>query len=175
MQESSERQLRAYVGCESGTIINVANPIALFPGQVFDPSPAQKTNPAAGCGALLQIRNAGQTPAYQVRHWGNICFREYPLVAGLPARLPHILAYPSVLGPSVFITKLLELNPALTAQQEADLRAGTGAVYVYGEITYLDAFKHEQITKYRLMYHRMGGAIGVNSTLSFTDEGNEAT
>lgn len=46
---------------------------------------------------------------------------------------------------------------------------------MYGEITYLDAFKHEQITKYRLMYHRMGGAIGVNSTLSFTDEGNEAT
>jgi hypothetical protein len=63
----------------------------------------------------------------------------------------------------------------LTPQQIADLRAGTGAVYVYGEITYVDAFGQKWLTKYRLMHHRDGGAIGVSTDLSFCEEGNEAT
>lgn len=174
MQESSERQLRAYVVCDSGFIFNVTNPVPLFPGQVFAPTPAQVSNPATGPGAQIQIKNTGQTPAFKVRHWGNICFREYPLAAGLPARLPNILPHPCVLGAGIPSTKLLELNPALTPQQVADLRAGTGAVYIYGEITYVDAFGCERLTKYRLMHHRMGGAIGVSTDLTFTDEGNEA-
>lgn len=70
---------------------------------------------------------------------------------------------------------MLELNPSLTAQQTAGLRAGTAAIYVYGEISYRDAFGKERLTKYRLMHHMTGGAIGVSTNLSFTHEGNEAT
>src|SRR6185312_11412168 len=71
--ESSERQLRAYVVCEHGTIFNVANPVPVFLGQIFNPpSEAEITNPAFGPGYKIQIKNSGQTPAYEVRHWGNI-------------------------------------------------------------------------------------------------------
>src|SRR5882762_11658138 len=35
MQDTDRRQLRAYVLCESGFIFNVANPVPIFPGQVF--------------------------------------------------------------------------------------------------------------------------------------------
>jgi hypothetical protein len=174
MRRGIQRQLRAYVVCEAGMIFNVANPVPIYAGQVFAPTAAQINNPGAGPGVKLQIKNTGQTPAFQVRHWGAICFREFPLAAGLPARLPGLAATASVLGPGIPSTKLLELNPPLTPQQINDLRAGTGAVYVYGEITYTDAFGRKRFTNYRLMYHRFGGAIGVSTDLNFCDEGNEA-
>ena len=174
MRDASRRQLRAYVVCESGAIVNVANPVPIYQGQVFPPTGAEITNPAAGPIARIQIQNTGQTPAFEVRNWGNICFREYPLTAGLAGQLPRRRAVPSVLGHGIMSTKLLQLNP-LTPPQIADLRAGTGAVYVYGEITYIDAFGRKQYTKYRLMHHTMGGAIGVSTDLSFTEEGNEAS
>jgi hypothetical protein len=174
-RRTAQRQLRAYVLCESGSIFNVANPIPLFPGQIFQPTGAEITNRAAGPGALIQIKNTGQTPAFKASHWGNICFREAPLRTGLPARLPLPFTFPSVLGPGIISTKLLQLPQPLTPAEVNDLRNGTGAVYVYGEITYEDAFGRKQQTHYRLLHHQQGGAIGVSTNLSFADAGNEAT
>ncbi len=174
-RRTSQRQLRAYVLSDSGTIANVANPVPLFPGQNLPQTEARITNTAAGPGAWIQIKNTGQTPAFKVMHWGYICFRECPLTAALPARLPTVGNFPtSILGPGMIATKLLELNPPLTPAQITDLRNGTGAVYVYGEITYVDAFGENRLTKYRVMYHRVGGAIGVSTNLTFCDEGNDA-
>ena len=133
MQDTDKRQLRAYVLCESGFIFNVANPVSLFPGQTFQVTDAQITNSAVGPGAKIQIKNTGQTPAFQVRHWGYICFREYPLMAALPTRLPGITPVASVLGAGITSTKLVWLQQPLTAQQISDLRGGTGAVYVMGK------------------------------------------
>ena len=175
MQDTDRRQLRAYVLCESGMIFNVANPVPLFPGQNLPVTDAQITNLAVGPGVRIQTKNTGQTPAFQVRHWGYICFREYPLAAALPTRLPGTIPVASVLGAGIASTKLIWLPQPLTAQQISDLRAGTGAVYVYGEITYADAFSRQWVTKYRLMYRREGGAIGVSTDLTFCEEGNEAT
>jgi hypothetical protein len=172
-RRSSERQLRAYVVCESASIYNVANPIPIFNGQVFTPTGAEIGNPGAGPGAVVNIKNTGQTPAYEVVHWANICFREYPLVASLPARIPGDGKFPTaILGSGVTSIKLLPLNPRLTDLQIASLRAGTEVVYVYGEITYKDAFGKGWSTRYRCMYHPMGGAIGVSTTLNFCEEGN---
>lgn len=175
MRESSERQLRAYVISESGTIFNVANPVPIFQGQVFIPTGAEISNPACGPGVRIQIKNAGQTPAYEVTHFANICFREQPLKSSLPARDPNMIPASSILGPGIPSTKLLFMPQPLTAQETADLRAGNGAVYVYGEIVYRDTFGKRWHTSYRLMHHPYGGAIGVSTDLSFCDEGNDAT
>lgn len=174
MRESSERQLRAYVMAENSTIFNVANPVAIFAGQVFTPTGAEITNPACGPGVRIQIKNAGQTPAYEVAHWANICFREFPLKSLLPARDPNFMPVKSVLGPGIPSTKLIFMPQPLTAPETADLRAGNGAVYVYGEITYRDTFGKAWYTRYRVMHHPYGGAIGVSTDLTFCDEGNEA-
>lgn len=175
-RRTAQRQLRAYVLSDSSMIVNVANPVPLYAGQVLAETDARITNTAAGPGAFMQIKNLGQTPAFKVVHWGYICFRECPLNASLPARTAPPFNPPSlVLGPGQIATKMLELNPALTAAQITALRNGTGAIYVYGEITYEDAFKKSRMTKYRVMYHRMGGAIGISTGLNFCDEGNEAS
>jgi hypothetical protein len=172
-RRSSERQLRAYVVCESASIFNVANPVPIFQGQVFTPTGAEITNPGAGPAAVVIIKNTGQTPAYDVVHWANICFREYPLIASLPAKIPGDGKFPrSILGSGIPSNKLLQLNPRLTDLQIASLRAGTEVVYVYGEITYKDAFGKQWFTHYRSMYHPMSGAIGVSTILSFCEEGN---
>ncbi len=174
-RRTSQRQLRAYVLGDSSVIVNVANPVPLYPGQVLAQTDARITNTAAGPGAFILIKNTGQTPAFKVLHWGYICFREYPLTAALPARLPIVGTPPtSVLGPGMTANKMLELNPPLTPAQINDLRNGTGAIYVYGEITYVDAFRQSRFANYRVMYHRMGGAIGVSTTLNFCEEGNDA-
>ncbi len=151
--------------CESSSIFNVANPVPLFPGQIFQPTGAEITNAAAGPGAWIQIKNTGQTPAFKVSHWGNICFREYPLRAGLPARIqnPQEMTFPG------------ELFEPLSAVEISALRNGTGAIYVYGEIFYEDAFEKPQRASYRFMHHPQGGAVGVSTNLSFADTGNEAT
>jgi hypothetical protein len=173
MQESSERELRAYVIAESGTIFNVADPVPLFPGQKFEPpSEARITNLAVGPGVRIQIKNAGQTPAYDVAHWCRMIFREFPLNSVLPANDPPQAT--STLGPGIPSTILLFLPQPLTAAQIADLRVGTGAVYVYGGITYRDTFGKKWYTRYRLIHHAIGGAIGVSTDLTFALGGNEA-
>jgi hypothetical protein len=174
-RRTSQRQLRAYVLGDSSIIVNVADPVPLYQGQILPQTEARITNGAAGPRAFMQIKNTGETPAFKVMRWGYICFREFPLIAALPTRLPIVASPPTtILGPGQSVTKLLELNPPLTAAQINDLRNGTGAVYVYGEITYVDAFGENRFTHYRTMYHRMGGAIGVSTLLSFCEAGNDA-
>jgi hypothetical protein len=175
MVRSSHRELRAYVVNESGSIYNIANPVAIFEGQVFNPTGAEITNPAAGPGAFIQIRNAGQTPANEVAHWGFIGVKEYPLKTLLPAPIfPNPVRHTSVLGPNIPSTKNLFMAKPLTAQEIADLRVGKVAIYVWGEIRYKDAFHKSRSTRYRLMHHVSQGAIGVNTGLTFAEEGNEA-
>jgi hypothetical protein len=176
LKDSAQRQLRAYVMGESGTIVNIANPIPAFLGQVFSDTGAAITNLACGPIAYVQIKNTGQTPAFEVEHWGNICVREFPLTATLPSEIngTRTNLIRSVLGAGIPSTKTLFHGPLLTEQQIANLRAGTAAIYVYGEIRYTDIYKKTHFTKYRLMHHVLGGAIGVSTDLSFTEGGNEA-
>jgi hypothetical protein len=171
MWSTARRQLRAYVVTELGYIVNVADPL---PG----PGPMPQTNARIiypnGPVAQVQIKNTGQTPAFEVRHWGNICIMEFPLKSRLPSKAAEVIPIASILGPNISSTKRIEFPPLLTPQQLIDLRKGTIAIYVYGEITYRDAFKRPRITKYRLMHHMMGGVIGVSTDLNFAEDGNEA-
>jgi hypothetical protein len=174
-RKSSEQQLRAYVVMMDGTIRNVANPKQAFRGEVIKPTGAEITNTAVGPLVRATIKNTGQTPAFKVRHWAEICFRERPLTSELPPLEIADSAPFSVLGPGVISTKTRYLNKPLTEIQIAALRDGTAAIYFYGEIQYVDAFKVKRSTKYRLFHNISTGSIGVTTDISFADQGNEAT
>ena len=175
MRESSERQLRAYVLVDNCSVFNVAKPVQVFRGQVFQHSEAEITNLACGPGVRVFIKNTGQTPAYEVCHVGHIAFREHPLKAPLPALQQSTAPPASVLGPGVLSSKLLFIPNPLAPQETAQLRDGTGAIYVYGRISYRDAFKREQWTEYRLFHNMFSGAVGVSTDLTFAEGGNDAT
>jgi hypothetical protein len=172
MRESSERQLRAYVVAELGNIVNVANPLPV------GGNPAPQTDARViypnGPVARIQIKNTGQTPAFEVRHWGDICIREYPLVSELPPKPPGLIPVASNLGQGIISTKRFTRHSLLTPQQTTDLMKGIIAIYVYGEISYTDAFGIERHTQYRLMHHPFGGVIGVSTDLNFVEGGNKA-
>lgn len=175
-RKTSKRQLRAYVFAETSYISNIVNPsqVNLLTIQDVD-LPARITNPFAGPVANMQIKNSGQTPAFNVCHWGNIIFAPFPLPNNyLPTKPGNNKPMPCILGPGVMSSKLYFLPNPLTPNQVSDLVNGTGAIYVYGEITYEDAFGNKHFTNYRVMHHVMGGAIGVNTSLTFCEEGNDA-
>jgi len=171
MRKSSARQLRAYVVPDMSAIVNVADPI---PAHGLIPTDARITCPGWGPVVHLQIKNTGQTPAMKVENWGAICFSEYPLTTILPPKNPNLRPIHSILGSGIPSTKNFFFGPRLTDQQIADLRAGTGAIYVHGEIRYKDIFGKDHLTRYRAMHHVMGGAIGVSTDMSFTEDGNDA-
>lgn len=171
MRVTARRQLRAYMVAETGTIVNVANPIR-EKGK-YIPTEARITHPGWGPVARIQIKNTGQTPAYNVEHWGKICFLEYPLPASHTEKPTFEGRFSSVVGPGIPNTKTLFFGPRLTDEQTKKLMDGTGAIYVFGEIVYTDTFREHHFTRYRLIHHVQGGKIGINTDFSFAESGNE--
>ena len=62
----------------------------------------------------------------------------------------------------------------LTNEEIVGLRNSTKAIYVYGEITYRDAFRHGRHTNYRYRHNGLTGVVGINSDLTGSDEGNSS-
>jgi hypothetical protein len=172
IRKSSERQLRAYVVCELGSIVNIADPIKPTSGELI-PTEAARKFPWGPIGRV-QIMNTGQTPAFKVEHWGNMCLREYPLTSPLPERAKGLLKSISTIGPGIRNTKTLSIGPVLTDDEVARLRNATAAIYFYGEIIYEDAFKKRHSTRYRLIHNQGAGPVGISTDFTFTEEGNEA-
>ena len=73
------------------------------------------------------------------------------------------------------MNKFIKMAAPLTAQEIADLRSGSKAIYVWGIILYKDAFKKWHRTRYRMMHIEYGGAIGLSTELTGYGEGNDAT
>ncbi|MGO9325209.1 MAG: hypothetical protein ACLP07_11670 [Terracidiphilus sp.] len=173
MRWSAERQLRAYVTVERGIIANVANPVH---NRKDNPETvARIIDPQAGPTAQITIKNTGQTPAYNLIHWGSIDIREYPLTTKLPTMPKPDHSYWNVLGPTVPEVKTLRMPRPLTAEEIEGLRNGFRAIYCNGEIRYKDAFKKKRWTRYRCMYVAPAcGIIGIGTDLVYCEEGNEA-
>ena len=77
----------------------------------------------------------------------------------------------AVLGPRATSQKFDQLNSLSTAGAKA-LADGTAAIYVWGLITYKDAFGTDRFTNYRYM---IGGNVGVRGVfLAQCENGNEA-
>jgi hypothetical protein len=173
MIRNGHRQLRAYVVVERGIVANVANPPPGLPGERIE-TVARIMNPQAGPHAQITIKNAGQTPAYDLVHWASIDIREYPLNSLLPPMPKPPSPFWTVLGPGIPEVKTLRMLQPLSPEQIEGLRRGTLAIYCYGEIRYRDAFRKSRRTRYRCMYSVQSGIIGVGTDLIYCEDGNEA-
>lgn len=161
---TAERQLRAYVLNSSAS---------LYDGSTM---PNAIVNRAGQPAVVLIITNHGQTPAYQVNHWAEI--EVAPRVNEERMSVPsgHASAQAFILGPSGTGTAMRWLGRPITPQEQAAIINGTYAIYAYGRVEYLDAFKQRRWSTYRLRYS--GSAwppIGGGSmSMDFCEGGNDA-
>ena len=119
------------------------------------------------------VKNFGQTPAYGVRTWISVVPGERGGQVSLPGpERGMVEASDAALGPggTFELGKRYEIDwdPA----KYDEFLGGRVAMYVYGEVSYRDAFRKRRSTRFRAMYHaehfRTGG-------LSIAARGNEST
>lgn len=150
-QDTADRQLRAYV---------------LVEGIMLGKDPADPKRVAA----VVNTKNFGLTPGKNVREWANIHVAEHPLVDNLPDYTPRNQGV-SVLPPGA-ITIQVPTHTALPEIMKAAISSNHTAIYVYGEISYLDHTGKLRTTKYRYMSSGQGFALG---TFRACPEGNDYT
>lgn len=160
IRHTATRQLRAYV------CVNAARMQFMKPGvpRVY-----------------VELKNCGQTPAYEVRGWVHTWFTEYPLKEVLP-NAPHSLSKgKDTLAPGRRSTYASGEKPPIPPQYLSILGTPKFTMYVYGEVSYKDIFGCERTTRYRLIHGGYEGtqkaqdSKGVEYWLLKPDtEGNEA-
>ena len=160
MREGTERQLRAYLFPES---VGVWDGTTLSP-----PQPANAGIPWVG----MYIKNSGQTPAYKVVSIMQLAVinpaNEHTLI---PLPLPN--TFSGDFGPNGGIHKGAWLDRPLTAPEIADISTGARAIYAYGRIEYIDAFRRDRFTNFRLKY--VGPYPPLSSAIFvYSENGNDA-
>jgi hypothetical protein len=153
-RDTAKRQLRAYVTVNG--IIRTKDPGDLE---------------GAGFAVLVDIKNNGQTPAFDLLQWAQIEIKEFPLETLLPI---HCLQNPTrgILPPETKSVAFPVFTRALTNFEENAIRANHTAIYVYGEVDYLDVFGDRHFTRFRLRCNGQGFPLGMFKP---DGEGNEAT
>jgi hypothetical protein len=160
MMRNGRRQLEAYVLTESA---GLSDGMTLEP-----PQPRWKNVP----GAVIFIKNSGQTPAYRVASSGAIVA---VLVKdeGALVLAPVQAKFTMTLGAGEMFTKVLRLDHTLSDKEIAEIATGERAIYVFGRITYRDVFKQDRYTDFRMhwtgAYPAPKGAL-----LNFSDTGNDS-
>jgi len=137
MRATAERQLRAYVGFEGGKF-HLRNPENYVPL------------------AFVGLKNFGLTPATEVTHLGAMVVgdRQDP---DLPELVHDARTASMVLFPNQTSYKQLELVDAkgrrrrFTETELAGLNAGVSLIYIYGVVTYRDAFMKARTSRYRMV------------------------
>lgn len=154
-RDSAERQLRAYVQA--------------FAFQLFALVPGERPR------GLVVLKNLGATPAYDLQCWIGIyvaptdsAFDSFPRMkceglAGfvLAPTAPHILN----------ITCDAEIDTATLNH----VRSGHWSVFVYGETTYMDAFKHKRHTRFCTQHNGASALENGVESLKPAPFGNDAT
>lgn len=134
---SNERQLRAYVLVDAASVTK------------FDTGPTE---------AHVILKNYGQTPAYDFEAVFVIEMTDFPRkhsysLDGSAAPSPNVV----VLGPGAIAHGYPFTKRPLTTGEVADVKNGSGAIYVFGTATYRDAFQKLRHTSFRYFY---GGTAG---------------
>jgi hypothetical protein len=126
--QTAERQLRAYIGIEKGSVTNLDGEGAVE--------------------ATLSFLNAGKTPAYKLHSWGGMSVRAYPGPVEIPppARDPSLTRESLVLPHGCFFRTE---SGDIPSHIKADIIAGRATLFVYGEVHYLDAFDRKRHFYYR--------------------------
>ena len=140
MSDTATRQLRAYV------CVNAAKMEFVKPGVPQ---------------AYVEMKNCGQTPAYDVRGWIHTWFAEFPLKENMPNAPDDFSRSKDTLAPGRKSTYASGLNPPIPDHFLAILGTTKFTMYVYGEISYKDIFGCVRTTKYRLIH---GGNEGTRKT-----------
>lgn len=155
--DNAERQLRAYVSAE------VDN------GEIKIAGDEGATNRTATLN--LVMRNRGQTPAHGLTHWVKFDTADYP-VPNLDYTPPVEYGAKVVLHPGA--GRIRPQEKKLSSELLKQVRAGDATrLYLWGVVSYVDAFGEKRETKFRLMY---GGPKSTErSTMWWCDEGNEAS
>jgi hypothetical protein len=149
-RKSSERQLRAYVFGNGGGISLVA--------------------PSSG--GIMQIhvdyrfKNFGQTPAYKASTWTTMEIFE----VNAPVFSQHTGRGNFAIGPGANFES--PLGGTLNYQELADIRADKKAIFIWGEIKYVDAFGEDRHFRF---YDRNGLEIpGKGWPIANSDKSYEA-
>lgn len=100
--------------------------------------------------ATLSAKNYGKTPATDVRcvSFGNLW--QFPLDVELEPAVHLPGASKTSLGAGDGIKMFPTLHRPLKETEEAAIRAGQAAIYIWGEVVYLDVFNNKQSTQFRM-------------------------
>ena len=147
MEGTAERRLRAYVAVETISINEV------FAGG----TPYTE----------VRIKNFGQTPAYKFSCLGGITLGTSFDI--LPPATGSIITPQSGLPPTATVVHKDGARRPLKPEEIAALTTGAQTLWVYGIITYRDAFGIDRFTNYRFM---IGGGVGIHNTMCTCEEGN---
>jgi hypothetical protein len=158
---NGRRQLRAYVSPEN---------VGILEGNMLSPPQPAKAN-VPGIGML--IKNSGQTPAYKVISWAQIEVipvkdeNNTLIVPPMQERFFNTLPAGGTFNKSLWFVR------PLTANEITDIANGVRAIYLFGRVEYIDAFKKRRFTNFRL--HYMGQFPPIpNAILNFSERGNDA-
>jgi hypothetical protein len=163
MQDTAERQLRAYVFAEpatfSSSVYNRARPREV--GLVKNTGPMQRLT------YQVRITNTGQTPAFDFRQaTAHDVFDEpvtddkFHIGQGGPFSRATLAA-----GRDVTTGHVMDIVP----EEYRQIREGRKSFYVFGEIHYTDAFKKKRIVRFRFLHGQHTGL----QQLSYAEAGNE--
>jgi hypothetical protein len=130
-QATTRAQLRAYVMIESVAITGISD------GQKPD--------------VHISIKNSGQTPASYVTHWAKLGCTTFPEMSGpIPRRDPSETLPESAMAPGAILNIITGVDRELNAATIRAIKAQTHALYVIGEIRYIDAFGTPRDTDFLL-------------------------
>jgi hypothetical protein len=126
--KNSEKQMRAYIGVIRG---------AIQPHQLPD---------GVNITAQVTLKNSGQTPAYSHRTWIAIRVEEESTFKyEFPESITALAG--SIIGPTIESDMMIGFN-----MSQNDFQAvldGRKRLFVWGIVTYRDAFDHERFLKFR--------------------------
>jgi len=153
-EDTAQRQLRAYV--------------------VADMSSVTRWKQGQTAEAETIMKNTGLTPAYDLEGWSAIMYDKYPLPYKFPISVPLGTTFgQSVLGSGGVVRLKVPTKPVVpTPETNTEFEAGTMALYLWGKVTYRDAFGKERFTNFRFYMTRPSESGGLFQPLS--KEGNEA-
>jgi hypothetical protein len=160
-RDTAQRQLRAYVLVSSALL------------KFKEPGIPE---------AQVHFRNFGQTPAYDFHGWVGMYIGDFPLAASLPPAPGNLQMGHEPLPPGRVSIHVISRFPPVQPQLVPLLGTIEGTIYVYGEMSYRDAFGNARSLRYRLLYGGREGVQPVKNTeglitgylLKADLEGNEA-
>lgn len=120
----------------------------------------------------IEIKNSGQTPAYDLKHAWRCGMFDYPLQQKLLLP-PHNdrAAWPH-LGPGASTLARRAPEKQIATGSTVELPNRAMAFFVYGEIRYRDAFNRLRFTRY-VFYHTGMPRLGPGQLIAY-EKGNDA-